>query len=144
MNSYKRSGNKWSVNETLSLQREYELLEWTVQEIATKHQRSVEAILYKLESEDIILSWTAARGFNSDKYQESCEDTITCDDDSHQNITINNEEIEEIEEIEENKLIERVWNLETSVGEISSMVKQMFNNWVSNKSQTSNRCSVKR
>ena len=62
--TYKRSGFKWSVNELLSLQREYELLEWTVQQIAEKHERSVEAILFCLESEGFISSWNTARVYN--------------------------------------------------------------------------------
>ena len=33
----KRAGNKWTINEILQLQREYELLEWTIQQIAEKH-----------------------------------------------------------------------------------------------------------
>lgn len=63
MNTFKRSGNKWSVNELLQLQREYELLEWTVQEIANKHQRTVNAIMFRLEDEGFINSWSEARGF---------------------------------------------------------------------------------
>ena len=51
-----RNGNKWTVNELLSLQREYELLEWTIQQIAVKHQRTKRAILFRLESEEIITS----------------------------------------------------------------------------------------
>ena len=58
----KRSNFKWTTNEILTLQREYELLEMTVQEIASKHERSVDSILYKLESEDFINSRTTARG----------------------------------------------------------------------------------
>ena len=63
MNTFKRSGNKWSVNELLQLQREYELLEWTVQEIANKHQRSVNAIMFRLEDEGFINCWSEARGY---------------------------------------------------------------------------------
>jgi hypothetical protein len=63
MNTFKRSGNKWSINEVLQLQREYELLEWTVQEIANKHQRSVNAIMFRLEDEGFINSWAEARGY---------------------------------------------------------------------------------
>ena len=37
----RRNGNKWNVNEILDLQREYELLEMDIQEIAKKHERSV-------------------------------------------------------------------------------------------------------
>ena len=47
MNANKRNGNRWTVNELLSLQREYELLEWTVQQIAVKHQRPERAILFR-------------------------------------------------------------------------------------------------
>ena len=63
MNTFKRRGNKWTVTELLQLQREYELLEWTVQQIAEKHQRSVDAILYRLEDEGFINSWSEARGY---------------------------------------------------------------------------------
>ena len=54
MSTIKRNGNKWTIQETLSLQREYELLEWTVQEIAAKHERSVNAILFKLLAEEFV------------------------------------------------------------------------------------------
>jgi hypothetical protein len=33
-NGNKRNGNKWTVNEVLTLQREYELLNMSIQEIA--------------------------------------------------------------------------------------------------------------
>jgi hypothetical protein len=64
MTEYKRKGNKWTINELLQLQREYELLEWTVQQIAEKHQRSVTAILYRLEDEGFVNSFSNARGYN--------------------------------------------------------------------------------
>lgn len=51
MNS--RIGNKWSVNELLSLQREYELLEWSIDQIARKHRRTPLAIIYKLDHEGL-------------------------------------------------------------------------------------------
>ena len=47
----RRHGNRWTINETLALQREYELLGWDVEQIANKHQRSVISINYKLERE---------------------------------------------------------------------------------------------
>ena len=45
----KRHNFKWNINELLSLQREYELLEMTIQDISAKHERTVVAILYKLQ-----------------------------------------------------------------------------------------------
>jgi len=119
-----RRGNKWTINELLSLQREYELLEWTIEQIADKHQRSVEAILFKLESEGFINSWNDARGFDPQQYQQTwntagSEEVCNCD------VT------DDISEVD--KLTERVWNLETSVSQINSLVKQMFDEMVSRK-----------
>ena len=124
-----RSGNRWTTNEIISLQREYELLEWSVQQIAEKHQRSVEAILFKLESEGFISSWSEAKGFDSKTYEESfsntsCENTCNCEEEN----TIINDDISEVD-----KLTERVWRLETGVNEIGNLVRQMFDNMVSKK-----------
>jgi hypothetical protein len=48
-----RTGNKWSVSECLRLEREYDLLKLPIQEIADLHGRSVSAIMYKLDKENI-------------------------------------------------------------------------------------------
>jgi len=142
MNSYKRSGNRWTINEVLSLQREYELLEWNVTQIAEKHQRSVEAILFKLEAEGFIASWNEARGYDFIQYpaeeveEEEDEDedisVVDCCEDSEYVDECCN--MSDDEESEVDKLTERVWNLETNVSEISNMVKQMFDKMVSKKS----------
>jgi hypothetical protein len=81
-NGNKRNGNKWTVNEVLTLQREYELLEWTIQEISAKHQRSIGSILFKLTAEGFIPSWNDARGFNIADYAVSvlCQGAL-CDND---------------------------------------------------------------
>jgi len=149
-----RYGNKWNVNELLALEREYELLEWSIQEIAEKHRRSVNAILFKLESEGFISSWNEARGFellnyyNDDEDEEQDEESILEEeedeeqDDEEQDEDDEEQDDEEsiVEEkpvnyIDENvsKLTDRVWSLETSVNEISSMVKQMFDYMVTKK-----------
>ena len=140
----KRNGNKWTINEMLSLQREYELLELSVQQIAEKHQRSEASILYKLESEGLIDSWNNARGFDSVNYQKnvSCineeeveeelddEVIVGGDDDEDYQFEENEDEYEDEDitddESDVEKLTERVWSLETSVSEISSMVKNIF------------------
>jgi hypothetical protein len=140
----RRQGNKWTINELISLQREYELLELTVQQIADKHQRSETAILYKLESEGLIESWNSARGFVSEDYQNSVssnkeqvnydesEDVEECcggdDDEEYQFVEEAESDDDDIsdDESEVEKLTERVWSLETSVGEISSMVKNIY------------------
>jgi len=141
----RRQGNKWTINEMLSLHREYELLGLTVQEIAEKHQRSETAILYKLESEGLIDSWNNARGFYSKEfqnsvsfiskevvdYEEDVEDEKEVggddDDDEYQfdGAESADDDISD-DESEVEKLAERVWSLETSVSEISSMVKNIY------------------
>ena len=76
MTAYKRGGNKWTVNELLSLQREYELLEMSIQQIAAKHERSITSILFKLETEGFIDSWNSARGFDILEYQRKWMEMI--------------------------------------------------------------------
>ena len=51
MNPHTRNSFKWSVNEVLSLQREFELLGWSIDQISEKHKRTPNAIMYKLDQE---------------------------------------------------------------------------------------------
>ena len=51
----KRNGKKWKINEILALQREYQLLEMSIDKIAEKHQRSQEGILKKLSKENFFI-----------------------------------------------------------------------------------------
>lgn len=134
---YKRHGNRWTIREILSLQREYELLDLTVQQIASLHDRSERAILCKLEAEGFISSWDDVKGFDSKKYQDICSGAID-EDCSEEGVAYDSdyvdEEIYSDDESEVDKLTERVWNLETSVKDIGTMVSKMFNSWVSKKS----------
>ena len=158
MTTNMRYGNRWTVNEILALQREYELLEWSVQQIAEKHRRSVRAILCKLEVEGFIASWDEARGFvaegsmteetvQSNGSESAMDDSESTNIDSviidSENIAQQNDELTMIDDNETSEhignLTDRVWNLETSVSEISSMVKQMFECMVSKKSSKKNK-----
>ena len=79
MNS-KRHYLKWNINELIALQREYELLELPIQEIANRHQRSINAILCKLEKEDFIRSWCDAKGFDNYVTHRPELNYYVCDD----------------------------------------------------------------
>ena len=131
MSTNKRHGNKWTINEILSLQREYELLEWSVYEIAEKHERTVIAIMSKLQKENFITSWNEARGFNIEEYQEdSCLlqtgniNEEYDDDDEEYDYTqdVYDDEDDDEKEIENNvrRIMNRLWSLQTSI------VKQLF------------------
>jgi hypothetical protein len=61
-NNIRRTGNKWNVNELLSLQREYELLEMDIHDIAARHQRTPWAIIFKLKAEGFISHLKEAKG----------------------------------------------------------------------------------
>lgn len=69
MNHEVRSGFKWTVNECLRLEREYDLLKLSVDEIALLHQRSPLSIMYKLDSEGIAV-------FN-ELYQQTCPNKVS-------------------------------------------------------------------
>lgn len=51
MSSFNRIGKKWSINEVLALQREYQLLGWSIEKIAEKHKRTARAIEFKIKEE---------------------------------------------------------------------------------------------
>ena len=133
-NGTKRNGNKWTVNEVLALQREYELLEWTIQEISAKHKRSIGSILFKLTAEGFIPSWNDARGYNMEDYAVSvlcqgalCDNDYDNDDDEDY---VDEEDDEDDDDMSSEDVCsydaDQGWNLRESVTEIGNMVKQIF------------------
>jgi len=154
MQMFARHGNRWNVNELLSLQREYELLEWSVDKIALQHKRTVNAILFKLQEEGFISNWNEARGFESsisssptwktaeeflfeDENEDEEEEMDDCNDEDYVEEEscdeMDDDLFEEDESIEVAKLSQRVWTLEAAVSDISVMVKQIFDSMVSKK-----------
>ena len=103
----RRNRYKWSVNEILSLQREYELQELTIQEIAILHKRSAFSILHKLEKEQIINNFNEARGYEQlnfwdDAYEDEDEEN---ENEYEENEYEENEENEDDEN--ENKQLQK-------------------------------------
>ena len=87
-----RNGNKWTIPELIALEREHELLDLTVHEIAIRHNRTVTAIVERLTSEGII-------------DMNSLDEEEVSDNDKSVKSDVD-------------KLSDRVWNLETSVNEL--------------------------
>jgi len=125
-----RFGFKWSINEMLALQREYELLEWSIQDIASKHERTERAILCKLEAEGLISSWCEAKGYYDFEEMPSVEVPFIegegegegdGEGDGDSDSLIEGHCVSDVD-----KLTERIWNLETSVDEIRCLVTQMI------------------
>ena len=106
---YKRSGFKWSVNECLRVEREYDLLKLSIPEIALLHERSIEAIMYKLDKEGIadyneLYSKIKSNGqyFQQDE-SESEKDELDDDEESYQEESEQDEESYQDEESEEDQ-----------------------------------------
>lgn len=48
-----RNGYRWTVSECLQLEREYDLLKMSVPEMALKHNRTLNSIMFKLQAEGL-------------------------------------------------------------------------------------------
>jgi hypothetical protein len=151
MSTCKRHGKKWTVNEVIALQREYELLELTVQDIADRHLRTVKSIMFKLHAEGLISSLNEARGFTTSNQNDNkvvnkkhilkvshdnISDTDSSSDYNDDDQTVSDFSISKSSldiETDMNSLSDRVWSLETSVNQIGTMVKQIFDEMTSKK-----------
>ena len=142
MTTAKRMGKRWSVNEILQLQREYELLKLSLDEIANKHQRTVNAIMFKLHAEGIIhYNFLYGKYYNAypvvelnpslsedESYSSEDEDE---DDECEDEDNDGEDEDNEYDSIED--LADRVWSLETNIKNIGSMISEMFHSWKTSK-----------
>lgn len=142
-----RYGNKWTISEIISLQREYELLEWTVSQIAEKHKRSEKSILFKLQNEGFISSWEEARGFDVEKYKAETNGTTVETETKINTSETKNKETEDLSQVSDDfavieelyiderfeDITNRILSLEKNIKEINSMVKQIFEVMVSKK-----------
>jgi len=143
-----RHNFKWNINELLSLQREYELLEMTIQDIADKHERTVDAILYRLQQEEFIESWVDARGYqeyskNFDYVVGSLDSgvnpydygEVVADTDYNEGDEVEDDVSEEDEDYENDNNIsnlnQRVWGLETAVSDIKDMIGTLLSRFSS-------------
>ncbi len=140
MTSNMRIGFKWSVNEINSLQREFELLGWDIHQIAAKHRRTPNAIMFKLDQEGLadynelyakynFLTQTPNKTLLSDfdddvdSDSESYKDTL--DDEEYVDEGVD-EDDDDDEDDEVANLTERVNGLEDSVSEIKDMLKSLM------------------
>lgn len=83
----RRHGFKWTVNEILKLQREYELLDLPVEEIAFRHERSVNSIMQKIIEEDFLYISDEDEYVPEHPQEESNEDENDCEYD----VVVNND-----------------------------------------------------
>jgi len=119
MTNTRRSGFKWTINEILTLQREYELLELPISEIADRHGRSFFSILSKLKSEEFIDEeryHNEVIKYRNNSAQEFSDDIID-NNSANDNCSYTDTEM---------SMDERVSFLETAVNEVRSAVSKLL------------------
>lgn len=118
-----RSGFRWSVNEVLALQREFELLGWSIDQIAQKHNRTTNAIIFKLDQEGFAdYNELYSNLYNSESDDNSSEISLeyNYDDDDNDSETDYNSENNVY------NLSHRVYNLEKIILDININIKNMW------------------
>ena len=129
-----RANLRWTINEILSLQRQYELLQLPIEEIAILHQRSVKSILYKLQSENFIDSSEFTKMFN-----DMTSDDIVVPSLKYEDKKISRKNVQKVETDSSTNLSTRVFSLESSVNDIKNILQDM-----SNKMRVTEKKSVKK
>ena len=160
-NQHKRFGNRWTINEVLSLQREFELLNLDIDTIALRHQRTPNAIMFKLDEEgfaDYNVLYSNYHNLNShipiekksdtelqfqpeddDEEQYDDDDEEQYDDDDEYVPNDNEEDEDEDDDEDENAnvgLANRVYGLEESISEIKDILRKIMGSFISQESQS--------
>ena len=113
-----RHNKRWNVNEELKLQREYELLNMSIQEIALSHKRTEEAILCKLQKEGFIKTWNEATGYK--EYEKSLPEFMNL---SYYQIINDPIEEHQTDNVIVNNNDQRLW---TIINEIKNMLSALL------------------
>ena len=150
MNPHSRYGFKWSVNEVLSLQREFELLGWSIDQIAENHKRTPNAIMFKLDQEgfaDGNVLYSNYHDLNAPipvekkddiwlEHNDSEDEESQLDDDEEYIENADgedNDSSDDDDDVDDQvDLSERVYGLEESVSEIRDMIKKMMESFSNN------------
>jgi len=129
-----RIGKRWTVNECLQLQREFELLNLSIDEIADIHKRTAAGIMNKLAAEglaDYNVLYSNYYGLN-DQMPVNKFDADEADNDcmgNDEEYTPEEDDEEEDDEEEDDNIKEHVLRLEKQVMALTEMfMKQSKNN----------------
>ena len=140
MTQYNRNGYRWNINECIRLQREFELLELSIDEIADRHKRTPNAIMFKLSSEgfaDYNVLYSNYHGLNTtiptQKYDCEEEDENDVDnEDEPFDLDYNPNEEEDDEDDDDDKddkdLKAHVMRLEKQVMRLTEMIMKSSKN----------------
>ena len=124
----------WTINETLKLQREYELLGMNVDQIASSHKRSVDAIAQRLKYEGFIEKLSDARGYKMNDIILKCDDQVSdlsgpdYVEDLTEDVSDGHDDITAVTTLSEriNSLVARIEKMEQTVLETSASIGLML------------------
>jgi hypothetical protein len=131
MTDYKRFGNRWTINECLQLEREYDLLELSIDEMAERHQRTPNAIMLKLDSEGYADYCVLYSNYKISKQQEEDENQEEEDENQEEDEEDEDEEYdEEYDEEQDGELSLKlqVLNLEKKVNQLTELLMKQNKN----------------
>lgn len=128
--NFKRSGARWTINECLRLEKEYESLELSIDEIAARHQRTPNAIMFKLDEEKIADYTTLYNRYynlnqtNDNQEEEEEEEATGEQDDSSDYEELDNDESgDDDDEPTNNDLAHRVSMLEKQISKLVNLIE---------------------
>jgi hypothetical protein len=145
MTTYRRTNAKWTINECLRLEREFDLLKLSIDEIAALHERSAQSIMYKLDSEGLAdYNVLAVCGTNyqlrdsdinnrhsNQEEEEEEEDEKDSDDSSDYEEELDNDdaasEVSDLEEDEEDEEDKEEYDRFNVRQQINILTKQLAN-----------------
>ena len=116
-----RSGFRWSVNEVLTLQREFELLGLTIDEIAQKHNRTTNAIIFKLDQEGFADYNELYSNLNNSESDDNSSDISL-----EYNYDDNDSDTDYNSENDLYNLSHRVHNIEKNIVDLNITIKNMW------------------
>ena len=128
MTDYKRFGNRWTINECLQLEREFDLLELSIDEMAERHHRTPNAIMLKLDSEGHADYCVLYSNYKICKQQEEDEEQDEEQEDEEQEDELEDELEDEEQEDQELSLKLQVLNLEKKVNQLTELLMKQNKN----------------
>ena len=136
MTTCTRNGKRWNINEVLSLEREFELLELSIPEIALRHKRTERAILCKLFSEGWISEDELELEVEESEYNNIDDNSVDSDENDINSVDSdgNSDDTNNVNYLTSLEIMNnRIYNLECAVEEISHVVEKISKVLVSSK-----------
>ena len=130
MTDYKRFGNRWTINECLQLEREFDLLELSIDKMAERHKRTPNAIMLKLDSEGHADYCVLYSNYKIAKQQQEDEEQEEDQDEEQEEEEQEEDEEEDDEEDQEDdiSLKLQVLNLEKKVNLLTELLMKQNKN----------------